>query len=253
MPGRSSMRLSWRTYARWMSEGRWGSHVDRQVSKAIRAAEEDGHSNFEDIRIRHPWSIYTPALAVADKHLWSGAGYRWPAGGTNDAATPRPWRCSRRSRGRGCRRPDGCLAHGAGQRGAHRALPADRVGGRGRTLCTAPSGRPKAEVREPDGRYAARRCSVRREGYASRRVARHGFRGAGPYGRADRGVRCGGRSSSRNRRLRRFVAGGFLRTQRPSGLGARRLRTRVCARARLRRAFLLADSLVRGAEIRASD
>ena len=61
-------------YARWMSEGPLGLSVDRRLEGYSSRRELDGFELLEDIRIRHPWSIYTPALAVADTASLVGSG-----------------------------------------------------------------------------------------------------------------------------------------------------------------------------------
>lgn len=59
-------------YARWMSEGPLGLFVDRRLEGYTRTEELEGFELSEEISIRHPWAIYTPALAVADTAALAG-------------------------------------------------------------------------------------------------------------------------------------------------------------------------------------
>ena len=59
-------------YAHWMSEGPLGLTVDRCLEGYTQIEELEGFLLLEDIRISHPWPIYTPPLAVPDTASLAG-------------------------------------------------------------------------------------------------------------------------------------------------------------------------------------
>lgn len=60
-------------YARWMSRSPLRLSVGCRLEGYTNCKELEGFELLEDIRIRHPWSIYTPALAVADTAALAGS------------------------------------------------------------------------------------------------------------------------------------------------------------------------------------